>query len=104
MIKSSTEAESNESSGFTCGTSTEDSEGEEEHYKSKKKSNKGQLADLVEVMQLSNAGTPAIELLKGQKQDAKEWFRYFDRYAKSLGWSDRVKLSKCNCCSKERRK
>ena len=45
-------------------------------------------------MQLSNAGTPAIDALKNSKQDVKEWFKYFDRYARSLGWSDKIKAIK----------
>ena len=89
---SSEESDREESSASESETSQSEMEEKEKKASNKRSRNpntkqEGNLASLVEVMQLSNAGTPAIDALKNSKQDVKEWFKYFDRYARSLGWS-----------------
>ena len=60
-------------------------------HKSKVNSPLNGLADLAQVLQLSNGVTPSINALKTCTDDVYEWFNHFDLTARSCGWTEETK-------------
>ena len=52
------------------------------------------IRQLAEAVTRASAGSIAIDVLKNDKQDAKEWFAFFDRCAVGNGWSELTKGAK----------
>ena len=49
---------------------------------------------LAEAMTRAGQETVAIDALKNDKQDPKEWFEYLNRAAAGNGWTEKIKGSR----------
>ena len=95
---SSSSSSSSTSDSNTSSNSNSESSSEDEDRGSSKKKKKKKKDDLLQIladaMTRAGQGSIAIDVLKTDKQDPKEWFDYFDRCAVGNGWSERVKGEK----------
>ena len=92
---SSSESESSSSSSSSSISESCSDEEKESKKKSKKKKKKSDILTLLaEAMTRAGQGSIAIDILKNDKQDPKEWFDYFDRCAVGNGWNEKIKGEK----------